>query len=408
MIRKIFFSLILFLSVASFSQQKFNNICIIEKNLVQESKDQYSLYVSFRISYEDLIFSKEDSAFTSGAEFYCEVFEKDKLIERKSINALVTVSDYKNTTDKELFLQALLKFKVNNSVYVVKPAIQRANTNVLFPLNNIEIDLINTPKKVKPVIVRETTLQNEFELLNFENSIPYDANQYVLLIPLPDSLSKHRIQLVRNSVVLLDQVTTVTSNTITVNEINGRLIVRLNPKTGIGHSYVKIVLPESIDEGDLQINIESGKKKIIYNIPVIWLNKPLILNDLELSIRLMKMITDETKVNFLLKEPEESKYSRLKAEWNRITKAGNDGVNPLMMEFYSRAEYALNNLSVNGKRNGPETDRGNIYIKFGKPDNIERKYNDKNDIIEIWKYKNQKREYIFEDTSGKGNYILRN
>jgi len=399
----------LIISAASYSQQKFHNICLIEKNLVQESKNEYSLYISFRISYEDLIFSKEDSAFTSGAEFFCEVYEKDKLVERKSVNSFVKVPDYKSTTNKEMFLQTLLKFKVNNSVYIVKPAIQRANTNLLFTLKEFDIDLVNTPKKVKPVIVKNTPLRNEYELLNYENSIPYDANQHVLLLPVPDSLATLQIQILQKSAVIYNESSvSVSPNTIEINENSGTLLVKVKPKALITHSYIKIDLPQNADEGDLQITIESGKKKIIYNLPVIWFNKPFILGDLELSINLMKMIIGETKANLLLKEPDENKYSLLKTEWNKIAKSGSNGMNLLMAEFYSRADYALFNFSFDGKRNGPETDRGRIYLKFGKPDNIERKYNDKNDIIEIWKYENQERNYIFEDTSGKGNYILRN
>jgi GWxTD domain-containing protein len=78
-----------------------------------------------------------------------------------------------------------------------------------------------------------------------------------------------------------------------------------------------------------------------------------------------------------------------------------------MKEFYTRADYAMINYSFNGQRNGAFSDRGKIYIQFGKPDKIEREYNSKNENTEIWYYASVKREFIFEDTSGKGNYLLR-
>lgn len=410
MIRRIFFFLILlFFTVVSYSQQKFKDICSIERNIVQDSKEEYTLYLSFRISFEDLIFSKEDAGFKSGVEFFCEVFDKDKLIERKSISKAVSVQQYENTASKTDFIQAFLKFKLYNSVFTIKPSIQRANTNFTFPLKEFQIDLLNNAKKARPVIVKSITGGNDYALVNLENSVPYDVNQYSIFIPVPDSIPDYKIILLQKAVTLKDTAISKTANsTLEFSENKDLLLVKTVPKALSGCTYVKIDLPKSVDEGDLQINLEYGKKRIIYNLPVIWMDRPFILMDLDLSIRLMKLITNETVVNNLLKQPDELKYSLLKEEWNKITKSGNNGINPLMKEFYTRADYAMFNFSFNGKRNGTESDRGKIYLRLGKPSSIDRNYNEKNDIIEIWKYDEIKRDFIFEDTSGNGNFILRN
>lgn len=79
-----------------------------------------------------------------------------------------------------------------------------------------------------------------------------------------------------------------------------------------------------------------------------------------------------------------------------------------MAEFYSRADYALENFAGITNQNGAKTDRGKIYIKFGKPDNIKRDYSQDEIVYELWTYTDIKKEFLFKDESGLGNYILSN
>jgi GWxTD domain-containing protein len=414
-IRTLFISLLIIVSAAGLYSQRRNpdsgmqNIGLVETNLVQNSKDEYSLYLSLRISYDDLIFLKDDLSYLSGVEFSCEVYDGDKLVERKSVTENVKALDYQETLNKDSFIQPVLSFKLYKSKFIIKPALLRTNTNTPLPMRDIELDLINNEKKVRPVVVTGTIAGSEFELVNKENAIPYDENSYSLLIPVPDSPAGVNVKIEQKGVTLKDTlIASVNKNSIIIDKKNGLLIARVTGGADSPVSYIKIDLPRSIDEGDLQIWVDANKKKILYNISVIWFGKPFVLNDVDLAVKLLKIITDGKSAEFIDKQPSDKRYELLKKEWNRMTKSEqNGGMNTLMKEFYTRADYALANFSYDGKPNGAESDRGKVYMQFGRPTNIERNYNDKNEIIEIWNYDYLNREFIFEDTTGKGNYTLR-
>ena len=57
-----------------------------------------------------------------------------------------------------------------------------------------------------------------------------------------------------------------------------------------------------------------------------------------------------------------------------------------LKEYYSRVDYTIKNFTSLKGRKGAESDRGRIYIIYGKPTSTERNYNEKNETIEIWKY----------------------
>lgn len=78
-----------------------------------------------------------------------------------------------------------------------------------------------------------------------------------------------------------------------------------------------------------------------------------------------------------------------------------------MNEFYERVDYAEENFSPLSKCNGSATDRGKIYIKFGKPNSISRSFNQFGKSIETWHYRKLSKVFEFVDQQGTGNFILK-
>ena len=82
--------------------------------------------------------------------------------------------------------------------------------------------------------------------------------------------------------------------------------------------------------------------------------------------------------------------------------------NELMDEFYERVDFANYHFTVNTlDKDGWKTDRGNVYVKYGKPTSVDR-HTDEINIppYEIWYYSSIDRRFIFEDRSGIGDYNL--
>lgn len=403
------FLILIVLTTQIFSQPRPQFAGSVETNLIQVSKDSFSLYISYRIPYSELIFSKENSRFVSGARFISEIFEGDNLVERKSIDEQISVQSYPETLRDSLFIQSIIEYKLGKSKYLIKPSVFRNNTDTELPLKEIELDLLYNERKQKPIVIMSDKGREQFTLVNRGHLIPYDDRQYNLMVPIPDSVSGLKVKLEQNKAPLLDTlITTVKSGLWKIVKADDRIDMKFIAGGAIQpYSYISILLPITIDEGDLQVIVENQKKKTIYNVPVVWLNKPLVLNDIDLSIKLLSFIIDAKRVDSLQSRPSAMQYSSLKKEWNKIIPPSAGPLNMLMKEFYSRADFASANYTYNGKLNGALSDRGKIYIQFGKPDKIDRDYYNKNEITEIWYYENLKREFIFEDTTGKGNYLLR-
>ena len=82
--------------------------------------------------------------------------------------------------------------------------------------------------------------------------------------------------------------------------------------------------------------------------------------------------------------------------------------NELQKEFYQRVDFANNQFSINTlDKEGWKTDRGNIYIKYGTPTDVERHLDQLNlPPYEIWYYEKIDRRFYFEDKSGTGDFHL--
>ena len=77
-----------------------------------------------------------------------------------------------------------------------------------------------------------------------------------------------------------------------------------------------------------------------------------------------------------------------------------------MQEFYSRIDYAELNFRALSNTNGARSDRGKIYVQFGKPENVDRFTDENGRMMEQWKYVNPSNTFVFIDKKGTGNFTL--
>ena len=68
-------------------------------------------------------------------------------------------------------------------------------------------------------------------------------------------------------------------------------------------------------------------------------------------------------------------------------------------------DYAIKEFKGIGKGNGAKSDRGVVYIRFGKPDKVERSSNPQGQVIEIWSYSKPERKFTFVDKKGTVTFL---
>jgi len=172
-------------------------------------------------------------------------------------------------------------------------------------------------------------------------------------------------------------------------------------------SYIKISAGQHLLEGSLTINLldKNNIKVQVFRTHIKWYNKPYTLTNRETAIRLLKFIDEDESYKYLNQADEEDFDSLFFDYWKQYDPTPHNSFNELMNEYYNRADYALNKFSSLTGKSGLDSDRGKIYIKFGKPVRIERTSDENGKVIEIWEYTNSK-IFSFIDEKGTGEFNL--
>jgi len=155
------------------------------------------------------------------------------------------------------------------------------------------------------------------------------------------------------------------------------------------------------DEKD---SILASTKEMLYIAPP----KPTLTEeDVEEEYKYAKYFMSSSERNFFNSlEDNESKMNFLNRFWRANDPNPKTEKSEFREEIIKRVNYANEHFSH--FKDGLETDRGRIYIRYGKPEEIiERGFDFRARPYIIWKYyQGGKRVYIFVDFSGQGDYQL--
>jgi GWxTD domain-containing protein len=126
------------------------------------------------------------------------------------------------------------------------------------------------------------------------------------------------------------------------------------------------------------------------------------------SIEPMEHLVKTREWNWVVQANDSTKNVWFNNYWKQRDPTIDTEENELKNEFYLRVSYASKNFTVPGlQKRGWETARGEIYMKYGAPDNIERRASSiNNPSFEIWTYNGIQRRFIFEDRSETGDFRL--
>ncbi|MDQ4123886.1 MAG: GWxTD domain-containing protein [Acidobacteriota bacterium] len=118
------------------------------------------------------------------------------------------------------------------------------------------------------------------------------------------------------------------------------------------------------------------------------------------------IITDAERLSFSLLNSNEEREQFIEAFWQRRDPKPETKENEFRAEYYNRLAFANQNFAF-GENPGWLTDRGRIYITYGKPDSVQTVSSG-----EIWVYKTlaelgDNARFEFVDLSKNGNFRLR-
>lgn len=399
-------------------ESKLNSInrqrIFLEKNVLP-SDSSFTYFVSFRVPYDQLIFVKKGNGFTGGIKLDLELKDDKNIVQRFSTSKAINVANYELTASSENYIQGVINFNYTGKNFNVNPILSIDNTDISVELDSIHFNGEKIFKNgvLNPLIIEKVhsscSGDHLFSLVNYQNAIPFSQQNYSLVVPIvDDSAGSFRVKIEQEKKIIYEaQLQPIELSGLKISECNGGLSLS---ESSSGKNYKYYLLPDfnlKLDEGNTRILILQNDKELAdFNFRVIWHDKPQLLTNPELAIGLLEYITDKEKVKGLLKGSSDKYYDNLKKFWAETFPEKEFVFNKLMAEFYERADYAQKNFPSINIPNGAKSDRGKIYIMYGQPNEIRRDYSFEKKVLEIWEYNDLKKEFVFADDTGLGNYKL--
>ena len=170
---------------------------------------------------------------------------------------------------------------------------------------------------------------------------------------------------------------------------------------------------ERLQVGDyeLTIRLETPQGDLVSEttraFAVRWMGLDAQIADLETAIAQLRYVARDRDIAAIRRAETPEIRARLFREfWDRRDPTPGTPRNEGMEEYYYRVAYANERYSRLRDR-GWNTDRGEVYIRFGEPDFVEEHpFNYGTDPYQIWYYNGQGRRFIFVDQSRLGDFQL--
>jgi GWxTD domain-containing protein len=164
-----------------------------------------------------------------------------------------------------------------------------------------------------------------------------------------------------------------------------------------------------VDKYESKFEVFSKDRRIEKLVVPIRISRSFFLDESLWSVKVeqLEYIATPSEMRKLEKADIDQRDSLWHAFWKEHDPTPNTKYNEKEKEYFDRIQYCEENFT-HGDR-GWRSDRAKIYVKYGKPDEIQsRPYELNSQPYEIWLYYRLNRKYIFHDPHGFGQYYLVN
>ncbi len=409
-----------------------------------ENDNSVQFVTTFRVDYNFLPFKKLDQPQTN-RQFYSPLglsMEVFKALERKSqddrieVEGLESVSraawrdtayaeSYEQTQSNKSFISGHMNVALRPGLY-----------NYMLQLNpgedtrertsrarQIEINSYGDQKTGNVMLLESVQTMDGAErlkLMNFAKNVYY-GKDFHALIHLPGSesnsvynLSINKLEINKNDTTRLQEVfSTQISNKNLRTDVkpaiveDGNEISLVLNRDNSGHNYALVKVPNSTFPNAtyrIVVSREGQAQPVARSIfRSLWIDMPTSLLNLEVAINMLEFIVSKDEIKRIKSGSQADREQKFREFWESKDPTPNTEYNELMAEYYRRIDYAYEHFTTINTI-GYQSDQGEIYIKYGPPKNIERKFPTGEAAVEIWTYDN--RQFVFRATSGFGDFRL--
>ncbi|MCX7908302.1 MAG: GWxTD domain-containing protein [Ignavibacteria bacterium] len=384
------------------------------------SGDSLQIIVPFRFSLNFLSFEKSGEQQKLSCNFLVEfVFRDSSGIIRKSMNFRDTL--FFPFADKEL-----INTKNYLSLITTKLPLQNFSLEVsLFDKERFKVKSIKTEIRFRrignflifqPIFASRTNNSNNFALSLLNNALDFTKKDKVIIIPTfsIDGLGNLNFQIKSNNIKtnqmnwqkdIAFDVRTVLLSTSHFNYLldTERVVIDFEHKAMVGSksplNFLLIDFPEKfayLQNYSLNIYHSILRDTLNLDFRIHWENPPISLRSIHYAIELMYYILTDEKYNEILSAKKDQQWQLFFEEWKKFDTDTTTLFNEAMDEYYKRVDFAFLNFQTVGEEDGAKSERGKIFILFGKPSDVQRVI-EKNGIVrEEWIYYRLKKKFTFE------------
>ena len=162
-------------------------------------------------------------------------------------------------------------------------------------------------------------------------------------------------------------------------------------------------LGEYVIEASAMIPGHEGHAEAVGRFQVLF-TRSSFLTDFEDTIEILSAIADRDDLRELEAAQPAERFDAWERFWKKKDPTPNTGANEFLNEFFGRLGYVMKNFSR--FQPGWQTDRGKIYLEFGRPDKVSDYPGQLGRGYQYWYYYSIGTIFVFEDPVGTGEYQL--
>ncbi|UCH83960.1 MAG: GWxTD domain-containing protein [Candidatus Latescibacterota bacterium] len=380
---------------------------------------QSSIVVTTNIPYSNLIFLRDAGGFKAEYSLYIKILDhKKKVVETSVVSEIVVVEDYEATRSAKQTSKVSTNFKLSQGDYYVECAIQVKNTNRVFEKEA----KVNVPKfleggigmgkprlyaavadtsRYAPVLTQISALEHatheEKEGFTFAE---FDRQPVLTFDVYSEDESKDSVDC-----MLYYQVASKKGR----QHLYGRRLVRIG---GVRNQFAVFLDVDEWDPGPYVLSVEVVQQKPPRSTAgslefTLAFTRAMLTRHFDKTVAILSLIATEDELRSLKEAAPQDRPRAWTAFWVRRDPSPGTEKNEALDEHLERIRYVTENFT--GAEEGWKTDRGKIYITYGRPDDIETKIDPQTQgEYQIWHYYSENKTFVFFDRFGLGEYQLTN
>lgn len=392
------------------------------------SPDSIDATVFYKIAFDALVFENPaENKYQS--IFQIEIAFRDKagIIRRRTIKTdTAFAKSYEQSKSKFDYVSGIINTRLPNSEYLA--LVEYSDTrNQKLSKASIEFSafdkLTNKSSSCSPIFLTKNV--NGYDLYQLQKAAPFSSNPLTIIIPVASNEQSNSF-----SYVISKKENKTEANWGEFNKIIGSADFLENKVLSFDHQNSDIkakLLPADLKQNGLKFGLlkvelsgnsfvpgtytllminDKSKDSLSINFKILWENMPLALRNPEYAVETMKYVLTEEQLDQMDSGSNAEILKKILAYWQKQDPTPETPYNEAMAEYFRRVDYAFFNFQTIAVKDGALSDKGMIYILYGRPSSTNSSLSEER-ANEVWVYEKLNKQFTFELIS-PGEYRLTN